>query len=400
VENTVNASEIDLPWIDAQTTSLEELAAARAKSWLARSDRGFEVLRFREGVTVLESNDLEKGKSFRRRLDELGIVDGKIRRDWEQMIVCTDGAYRHHVRAPLIALFRSSQINKLRSAIRGIIEGVLDEITDVDAVDFMADIAWKIPPRVYCHLVSAPYEDAPRVARLSDSTLAPILTGDVSRRQESIDAFNATCDFVRAHLDARRASGSLGEDFTSVMIKQQLDGLLSEEELIFEGTALLQASVDNTVHQMGLTFGTFLEQCDRWAQVVSNEAIIPNAVEEVMRLRPRFGTIFRYIPAPVEIEGRHLPGDSWIFVSVRSANRDENIFEAPDEFRFGRRHPRSLQFGAGPFNCLGQTLARLELYELVKALRERYPSMQMIGDWTAHHTNAITEATHLRVSFR
>jgi len=59
-----------------------------------------------------------------------------------------------------------------------------------------------------------------------------------------------------------------------------------------------------------------------------------------------------------------------------------------------------LQFGAGPFNCLGQTLARLELYELVKALRERYPSMQMIGDWTAHHTNAITEATHLRVSLR
>jgi hypothetical protein len=69
----VTASDIDLPWIDAQMTSLEELAEARAKSWLARSDRGFEVLRFREGVTVLGSTDLEKGKSFRRRPDELGI---------------------------------------------------------------------------------------------------------------------------------------------------------------------------------------------------------------------------------------------------------------------------------------------------------------------------------------
>lgn len=389
---------VPLPTIAPDCVSLDELAAARRQSWVARSARGLEVLRFREGVIALDHPDLEKGASFKRRLDDLGIVSGKIRDDWNRMLVTTEGAHRHHLRTPLAALFRGSQVNKLKRSIRAIVDQVLDEIPDPTAVDFMRDVAWKIPPRVYCHLVSAPIEDAPLVAKLSDSTLAPILTSDVSRRQESIDAFNATCEFVRDHLDQRRRHGELGDDFTSLMIRQQQEGLQSEEELIFEGAALLQASVDNTVHQIGLTFGTLLEDPTRWQAVREQERLIPPAVEEVMRLRPRFGTIFRYAPRDTELEGFPVPGDSWVFVSVRSASRDETMFDVPDTFRVDRRVGRALQFGAGPYNCLGQTLARLELHEVLRAVRERFPDIALAGEWTCHDSNAVTETTDLHVT--
>lgn len=388
----------NLPTIVPDNVSLDDLAIARRQSWVARSTRGLEVLRFREGLIALDHPDLEKGASFKRRLDDLGIVSGKIRDDWNQMLVTTEGAHRHHLRTPLAALFRGSQVNKLKRSIREIVDQVLDEIPDPNAVDFMRDIAWKIPPRVYCHLVSAPIEDAPLVAKLSDSTLAPILTADASRRQESIDAFNATCDFVRDHLSQRRRKGNLGDDFTSLMIHQQQEGLQTEEELIFEGAALLQASVDNTVHQIGLTFGTLLERPTRWQAVREQEKLIAPAVEEVMRLRPRFGTIFRYAPRDTDLEGIAVPANSWVFVSVRSANRDDTMFEDPDAFRFDRRIGRALQFGAGPYNCLGQTLARLELHEVLRAVRERFPYIALTGDWTYHDSNAVTETTGLNVS--
>jgi cytochrome P450 len=388
----------DLPTIASDCVLLEELAAARRQSWAARSARGLEVLRFREGLIALDHPDLEKGASFKRRLDDLGIVSGKIRDDWNQMLVTTEGAHRHHLRTPLAALFRGSQVNKLKRSIRAIVDQVLDEIPDRTAVDFMRDVAWKIPPRVYCHLVSAPIEDAPLVAKLSDSTLAPILTADVSRRQESIDAFNATCEFVRNHLDQRRRQGDLGDDFTSLMIRQQQEGLQTEDELIFEGAALLQASVDNTVHQIGLTFGTLLEEPARWQTLLDQDNLIPSAVEEVMRLRPRFGTIFRYAARDTELEDVAVPAGSWVFVSVRSANRDETMFDDPDAFRFDRRIGRALQFGAGPYNCLGQTLARLELHEVLGAVRERFPDIKLAGDWSRHDSNAVTETARLHVT--
>lgn len=387
-----------LPWINGTTTSLEELREAQAQNWVAQSERGLEVLRFRQGVTVLEHPQLEKGASFKRRLDDLDIKDGDIRDKWNQMLVTTEGAHRHHLRTPLTALFRGSQVSKLKQVIRDIVDGVLDEIEDPAQVDFMRDIAWKIPPRVYCHLVSAPFEDAPLVAALSDRTLAPILTGNLSRRQESIDAFNETLAFVRQHLDDRRRNGGDGDDFTARMLQQQADGLQTEEELIYEGAALLQASVDNTVHQLGLTFGTLLEDPSRWAAVQADEKLIAPATEEVMRLRPRFGTIFRYAPAETEIEGQVVPAESWVFVSVRAANRDDELFDDPDLFRFDRRIGRALQFGAGPYNCLGQTLARLELHETLKAVRERFPAVRIIGDWSRHDSNAVTETDTLNIA--
>lgn len=132
-------------------------------------------------------------------------------------------------------------------------------------------------------------------ARLSDRTLAPILTVGGSRRQESIDAFAATCDFVRDHLAQRRCAG-LGEDFASIMIRQYEEGLQTEEELNYEGIALLQASVDNTVHQIGLALGTLLEHPRRWAAIVGDEDLVVPGVEEAMRRNPRFGTIFRHAP--------------------------------------------------------------------------------------------------------
>ena len=285
---------------------------------------------------------------------------------------------------------------KLRVHVRAIIEEVLDEIEDLSDVDLMEQMAWRIPSRVYCHLISAPQALAPRMAELSDTILSPILTCDKARLQDSIDAVNAAWTFIEEHIEARRQN--LGDDFTSLMIRQQMEGLLTQRELIMQAMSIQQASIDNTVHQIGLTMGTLLEDPSRWRRLTDDPALAGKALEETFRMRPRFGTIFRYARQPVELEDIVVPADSWVFVSTRSAGRDAEEFEDPDSFRLDRPATRPLMFGAGPYNCLGQTLARLEITELLKALLARYPAIRMVGEWRVRDTNAVSETAHLRVS--
>lgn len=383
-----------LPHIASLGMDRVTLDRLSAQSWAVTSDRGLEVLRFEPAVAALEHKSLAKGVSFQRRLDELGITDGPARDDWDQMLVTTEGAHRRALRRPFAVLLAGPQVKRLTADIRGIVDDVMDDIPATNAIDVMSDIAWKVPSRVYCHLVAAPLDQAPLVASLSDRTLAPILTVDHTRRQDSIDAFNTTRDFVREHLGARRRDG-LGDDFASIMIRQQIEGFQTEDELIYEGIALLQASVDNTVHQLGLVLGVLLSDPARWQSIVEDPARIPTAIEEAMRLAPRFNTIFRQASEATELNGHALRAGDWVFVSTLAANRDPERFPDPQAFRLDRRMVRALQFGGGPYSCLGQTLARIELQEAVAALAHRFPHLSMQGSWTCHVTNAVTEVPSL-----
>lgn len=385
-----------LPRISANTAAAEDYAQARRENWVAQSSRGLEVLRYRQGWAVLRHPQLEKGPAFRRRLDDIGLTSGPAREAWEEMLICNEGEVRDRLRKPLMELFSPVQMAKLQAHVRAIVDEVLDEIEDPADVDLMEQIAWLIPSRVYCHLISAPKSLAPRMALLSDSILAPILTCDKARLQDSIDAVAAAWSFIEEHIEARRRD--LGDDFTSLMIRQQMAGLLTQRELIMQAMSIQQASIDNTVHQIGLTMGALLEDQDRWRRLADDPGLVGKALEETFRMRPRFGTIFRYAREAVELEDIVIPADSWVFVSTRSAGRDEEAFEDPDSFRLDRPATRPLMFGAGPYNCLGQTLARLEITELLKALLERFPGIRLLGDWRVRDTNAVSEVSRLRVA--
>jgi cytochrome P450 len=387
-----------LPEIDLESLSPEAIDDLREDSWIARSARGFEVLRYDEGVKVLQDERLSKGASFRYRLDAIGLTDHPQRAVWDRMLVTQEaGEHRAHLRAPLSRVLGPRAIRPMRDVARRLADEVLDEVADPRNVDFMGEVFWRIPPLMFCEMMAAPRSAEQQVAGLSDRVLAPLLTVDLERLDELIAAFDETIEFVRTHLDAKRAD--MGDDFASQLIREQEAGALTEDELIETGIGLVQASVDNTVHQLGLTLGTLLEEPDRWRAVRANPDLIPAAVNEVIRVRPRFGTIFRIAHDPVQLLGVDVPADSAIFVSVRSAQRDPRAYENPGRFDLARRPARpALMFGNGPWNCLGQFLARMEIEELLRALVERFPDVSIQPQWQYRETNAVTEVVRLEGS--
>ncbi len=392
--DTVRAVTADsLPRLDPDTATLAELAAARERSWVARSERGYEVLRYAEGMSLLRDRRFKKGGTFLYRLDAFGVTEGPVREAWNRMLVTNDGEARTHLRLPISRLLGQRQMAKLEDTVRAIVDRVLDEAPDHD-IDLMRHVAWRIPPLVYCELFSAPPEEAERAARLSDSTLGPILTMDAARRQESIDAFVESEDFIRTYVDRRR--GDLGDDFTSALIREQDAGNLTESEVVGTGVGLLQASIDNTVHQIGLALGTLLEEPARWARVVADRDLIGPAIEEVIRLRPRFGTIFRIAADDLELNGLEVQEGGAVFVSVRAGQRDPRRFEEPDAFRLDREPSPPLMFGNGPYSCLGQHLARMEVRALLEAMAERFPDARLSAPMTQEDFDAVTEVSELR----
>lgn len=388
----------DLPTIPADCRDWDVMFEAQRRHWLARSDRGLEVLGFELGHQVLSHPQLPKGPTFLKRLDALGVMDEPVRAQWSRILTTTEGQTRKRLRLPLSKLFRPGQIAQLQQGVLDIVADCLDEMAEHEEVDLMADLAWRVPSRVYCLLVSAPTSLAPEAARMSDSILTPLLTVDVDRRQESIDAFLESLEFVRQHIAARRLD--LGDDFTSAMIRQQQEGLLDEEELVAEGASILQASIDNTAHQAGLVLATLLSRPDVWAQLVADRALVPAAVEEVIRFEPRFNTIFRHAPEELVLDGVPVPAGSWIYVSTRVAQRDPQSFDDPHTFRLDRPRHRPLMFGGGGYNCLGQHLARLELEAIVSGVLERFPDMKPVATPRLRYSNAITEVVDLRASLR
>jgi cytochrome P450 len=387
-----------LPTLDPDSATLEELGEARERSWVAVSDRGYEVLRYEQGIALLRDRRFLKGATFRRRLDDFGLVDGPIREAYDRMLVSNDGEQRTHLRLPHTRLLGPRRTTLHAETTRRIVDGILDELPEDREVDLLAEVAWRIAPRMYCTLVSAPLELAPVAARLSDSTLAPILTVDHSRRQEAIDAYYEAIAFVRTNVDRHR--GEQGDDFTSALIREQEEGNLTEEEMLQTGVSLLQASIDNTVHQIALVLGTLLEEPERFRRLVADPELIPKAIEEVIRLRPRFGTIFRVAGSDLTFHDLEVAEGTALYVSVRAGQRDPAAFDDPDRFVLDREPKPPLMFGHGAYNCLGQHLARLEISTLLQALVERYPEIHLTGPWSWKDFNAVTEVESLRGRLR
>ena len=370
---------------------------ARSHDWVGASPRGFEVLGFDNGWQVINSKNTDIGGGFGTVLDQVGITEGRYRDEWAKQVVCHDkGEQRTRLREAFTRLLKPQQVAKLQDTVRTLINGILDDIEDKSHVDFMTEFAIRLPTQLFCVLVSAPLSLEGEIYRITSQINPPILNFDKAGIPASEAAYFEGLAFMREHIEARR--GNLGDDFTSELIRCELEGILRSDEVESVAMSLLMASMDNTMHQLGLTFGTLLEERSRWESVLARPTASPKAAEETFRMCPRFNAIGRHTPGELEIGDAVFPADTWVQVATRSCGRDEAKFEDPDQFRLDRPAARALQFGSVEYSCLGATLARLEVSESIRIIADRFPDISMLGEWEYEVGPMISECLKLKVA--
>jgi cytochrome P450 len=277
--------------------------------------------------------------------------------------------------------FTPKRIADHEERIRAITREVLDRLEGRETCDLVGDVAQPVVARVIGSFMGIPPEEDAMWADLMNATLAandPEVNPDgvEAVRAELIPKIFASCQKLIAE---RRASPS--DDLTSVLVHAEIEGEeLEEHEIVMGFFLLMAAGNDSTKATYCSGMRALLEDGEQRRLVLDDPALIPDAVEESLRMFPAFAHFGRTATRDTELAGQAIKAGDKVVMWYPSSNRDESRYEDPDTFDL-RRRAEHQAFGAGGRHfCLGAALARLELRILIEETLARYPRIEISGE--------------------
>jgi len=289
-------------------------------------------------------------------------------------IVQIDGEWHAYVRRLLASEFTVKRVEALRPWIQDLVEDRIDALLAQEGpVDFMQAFALPIPSLVICELLGVPYADRDEFQERS-AVLAAVdrPREEVARVREELSVY------IAGLLQRKRAVPE--DDLLSrlIMRSDEQERPLTLAELVTVSFTLLIAGYETTANMIGLSTLLLLRSPDQLAALRADPALAPTAVEELLRYITvlQFGA-FRHVLEDLSIGGETIKAGEYLIAAVSSANRDERVFPDPDRLDLSRKASAHLAFGFGPHQCLGQQLARVELYEVYTRLYRRIPTLRL-----------------------
>ena len=156
-------------------------------------------------------------------------------------------------------------------------------------------------------------------------------------------------------------------------------------------------SLDTTISALSSAVWLFARHPEQWNIVRENPSLIPNAVNEIVRIESPIQGWTRYVAKDTELDGVALPRGSRVLVMFGSANRDERKWENPTEFDVSRGVADHVGFGHGEHSCAGANLARTEIIAVLTALAKRVKRFELVGEPVREVTSVTRGWSNVRV---
>jgi cytochrome P450 len=181
--------------------------------------------------------------------------------------------------------------------------------------------------------------------------------------------------------ERRRKPGNYDTDVLTRLIEGEKDGeRLSETELYHQCIFMLNAGHETTTNLIGNGMWLLLTHPKALAQLRTNPALVPSAIEEMLRFEGPIQLNNRRLTAPMALGGKTLVDGTSITISIGGANRDPAQFPDPDKFDVARKPNRHLAFGQGDHACSGMNVARMEGRVAFSRLLARFPKIELAGE--------------------
>jgi cytochrome P450 len=273
--------------------------------------------------------------------------------------------------------FTEKRMQALRPRVARIVDGLIDGmLAGPRPADLSHAFSLMVPASVICVLLGVPIADVDRFHEWSNAIFA-----DWSRSPDKIAGAYASMSRYMAELIAQKRKAP-EDDLISVLIDARDSAdKLTEGELVQFCIGLLAAGHETTANSINMSFVALCQYPDELARLRADPALIPAAVEELLRYVIISGSGFiplaRVTREEVCLGGVTIPAGETILPSFNNANRDPAAFHDPDRLDVGRAPKTHLGFGAGAHHCLGAQLARLELQEAFRGLLTRLPGLRM-----------------------
>lgn len=270
---------------------------------------------------------------------------------------------RHtRLRALVSQAFTPRMIEQLEPRLREIAGSLLDDALPSGECDLVEALAYPLPVIAIAEILGVAPKHRARFKEWSDEVVATLGAGvggqggeggiRESTFEEMREYFAVLCEERRKHPK---------NDVISGLVQAEMDGeKLSFDELLQMLILLLVAGNETTTNLIGNAMLEFIEHPDALARVEADAALLPAALEEVLRINSPVQATVRRAVRDVELSGRTISANQQVVVWLAAANRDPAQFTDPLAFDITRNPNRHLSFGMGIHFCLGAPLARLE----------------------------------------
>ncbi len=289
-----------------------------------------------------------------------------------QTMALTDPPRHQQLRALVDEWFTVRAIRRIEEELRLVAREVVSLAIEHERVDFVGEVAARMPLYVICEMMGVAKSDWPYIFELT--TQAFSATDTVTRR----DAHMNIIGYFSELADARAVAPE--DDLVSVLARAEIAGeKLTPEELVLYCDNLLVGGTENTRIAAAGGMMMLIEHPDQWEALAADPELVPSAIEEVLRWTSTATHIVRTATVPVTIRDRQIAAGERVTLWNPSANRDEDVFTEPDRFDIRRKPNRHLALGAGEHFCLGSTLARAELRLLYTELLRQAQTVELDG---------------------
>ncbi|HKY28855.1 MAG TPA: cytochrome P450 [Pyrinomonadaceae bacterium] len=270
--------------------------------------------------------------------------------------------------------FTPSLVEKMRSRTQAIADELLDPVVSLGEMDLIRDYALPLPMTIITEILGVPARDHDKFHRWSKAVVSLTSPSPTLRVIPSVWRF---LRYLRHFFKLRRRDPQ--DDLVSALIKAEEAGdKLNEDELLAMVFLLLIAGHETTVNLIGNGTLALIENQNQMTKLQSEPSLVKPAVEELLRYTsPVLMTTERYALEDAIMHGVTIPRGEMTLGVIGSANRDETVFDNPNDLLITRDPNKHLSFGQGIHFCLGAPLARMEAQIAFTTLMRRLPDLRL-----------------------
>lgn len=295
-------------------------------------------------------------------------------------------------------LFAPRAMARLERPVAELANQLMDAFDGQDEVDFAASFSVPLPSQVFLTLLGLPLEELPTFLAMKDGIIRPErVVGTLPGHPDAVAHQKKTAlsiyEYFDRVLDDRAADPR--DDLVTGFLETEIDGdRLTREEILDISFLFLIAGLDTVTASLDCIFAFLARHPEHRRRIVEDPAVIPAAVEELLRFETPVIGVPRMTVQDTELAGCPVEAGQVVTLLLGSANTDDIEFGDGDAVRFDRQPNRHLAFGGGIHRCLGSHLARQELRVAIREWHRRFPEYSIRPGAKLSYTTGIRSVDH------
>lgn len=346
------------------------------------------VTRYADVVTVFQHFPAARTPTP-ERFAEMGLAQlAPLAQLMVRQMLFLDPPAHTRIRGLAAKAFTPRRVEMLRAHIQEIVDDLLDAAQPTGHLEIIADLARPLPAIVTEELLGLPVADRDLLTRWS-TDFAEVLGNfqhNPDRAHRALQSVNEMVAYLREAVQQHRTHPR--DDLISAFLAAEINGdRLTDEEIVANTIITMVGGQETTTNLIGNGLLALLRHPAQWRKLKANPALVPSAIEELLRFDAPSQHTARLAPDDIELGGKRILKRQAVVAVMGAANRDPARFPNPDRLDIGRQDNRHVAFAWASHFCFGAPLARLEGQIVFDTLIRRLPHLRLVPGPQVWRTN-------------